>query len=153
MRIRHATPADIPAMMRLATHGSSAAHWSREHYDRIFRADAPRRAAWVIENGVGEKENAPQGFLIAREIAGEWDLENIVVSKQVRRRGLATRLLFELMSVARTEHALAIFLEVRESNHAARAFYQSRGFEPTGRRPRYYSDPDEDAITYRLRLA
>jgi ribosomal-protein-alanine N-acetyltransferase len=102
---------------------------------------------------VAEKENAPQGFLIAHEIAGEWELENIVVSEQARRRGLATRLLFELMSVARTEHALAIFLEVRESNHAARAFYQSRGFEPTGRRPRYYSDPDEDAITYRLRLA
>jgi ribosomal-protein-alanine N-acetyltransferase len=153
MPIRAATPADIPSMMHLASHASSAAHWSRAHYDRVFGTDAPRRAAWVVEDGSQGKGNALQGFLVAHEIAREWELENIVINEQFRRQGFATRLLLELINVARTEHASAIFLEVRESNHAARAFYQNRGFLETGRRPRYYSHPSEDAITYRLRLA
>ena len=153
MLIRPATTIDIPSLMLLANHASSAAHWSREQYDRVFATHAPRRAAWVIEDGLDQKENALQGFLVAREIAREWELENIVINEQTRRRGFATRLLRELISVARIEHASAIFLEVRESNHAARAFYENRGFSETGRRPAYYSQPNEDAITYRLQLA
>jgi len=57
-----------------------------------------------------------------------------------------------LQEVARAERAEAIFLEVRESNQAARAFYERHGFQPSGRRARYYSQPNEDAITYRLNL-
>ena len=153
MRVRPATAADIPAMMRLVNHSSTAAHWSREQYELVFGQPAPRRAAWVIED---EGKTPPQhlhGFLVAHEVAGEWEIENIVVQQLMRRRRLATRLLAELQAVARTEGATAIFLEVRESNQAARAFYESRGFCTSGRRPRYYSNPDEDAITYRLALA
>jgi [ribosomal protein S18]-alanine N-acetyltransferase len=152
MLIRPATPADIPAMMRLVNHASSAAHWSREQYDQVFGGETPRRAAWVVEDSPHGSESS-HGFLIAHEVAGEWEIENIVVDEQVRRQGLATRLLLELQEVARTEQATAIFLEVRESNLAARALYRNRGFQETGRRPRYYSQPDEDAITYRLQLA
>jgi ribosomal protein S18 acetylase RimI-like enzyme len=157
MLIRPANAQDIPAMLRLANSSATAAHWSRDQYDRIFRQNAPRRAVWVVEDetedspGDGSKENV-RGFLAAHEVAGEWEIENIVVDERERRRRLATRLLVELQEVARTEHASAIFLEVRESNHAARAFYQNRGFFETGRRPGYYSQPDEDAITYRLQL-
>ena len=49
MLIRPATPADIPAMMRLVNHSATAAHWSRAQYDRVFGDDAPRRLALVIE--------------------------------------------------------------------------------------------------------
>ena len=156
MRIRSATPADILAMMRLANNSPTAAHWTRQQYEAAFAADAPRRAIWVIENdpeegGRGSEATLP-GFLMALEVAGEWEIENIVVEERRKRQRLATRLLVELQEVARAERA-AIFLEVRESNHTARAFYESRGFSHTGRRPRYYADPSEDAITYRLQLA
>jgi [ribosomal protein S18]-alanine N-acetyltransferase len=153
MRVRPATAADISAMMRLENHSSTAAHWSRGQYELVFGQDAPRRAAWVIED---EGEGSPKhlhGFLVAHEVAGEWEIENIVVEQLMRRQRLATRLLVELQGVARAERAKAIFLEVRESNQDARAFYERRGFQQTGRRPRYYSDPNEDAITYRLSLA
>ena len=151
MRIRPATPADIPAMMRLVNHSSTAAHWSREQYELVFAQEAPRRAAWIIEDK--QRGAHLQGCLVAHEIAGEWEIENIVVEESVRRQRLGTRLLLELQEVARAERAQAIFLEVRESNHAARAFYEHRGFQQSGRRGRYYSQPDEDAITYRLSLA
>jgi ribosomal-protein-alanine N-acetyltransferase len=41
------------------------------------------------------------------------------------------------------------FLEVRESNLAARALYGSRGFTEIGRRHRYYRRPVEDALVMR----
>jgi ribosomal protein S18 acetylase RimI-like enzyme len=44
-------------------------------------------------------------------------------------------------------------LEVRASNRAALGFYRAQGFEETGRRPRYYADPEEDAVLMGLNLA
>jgi ribosomal protein S18 acetylase RimI-like enzyme len=41
---------------------------------------------------------------------------------------------------------------VRESNAAARAFYEKLGFEQMGRRKGYYADGLEDAIIYRRML-
>ena len=45
-----------------------------------------------------------------------------------------------------------MYLEVRESNQAARAVYAARGFEQVGRRKRYYRDPIEDALVLRATL-
>jgi ribosomal-protein-alanine N-acetyltransferase len=146
MLIRPAKPADIPAMMRLVSHSATAAHWSCEQYERVLGGDSPRREAWVIE------ESVLQGFLVAHEVAGEWEIENIAVAGQARRRGLGTRLLGEFLRRVQSEGATAIFLEVRESNHAARSLYEKWAFAESGRRPRYYTQPEEDAIVYRLAL-
>jgi [ribosomal protein S18]-alanine N-acetyltransferase len=147
MHIRPATPADIAAMMRLGSHSATAARWSRDQYERVFGDDAPRRVALVIEETVGV-----QGFLVAKEVTGEWEIENIAVAGAARRRGLGTRLLGAFLDDARTEGASAVFLEVRESNHAARLLYEKWAFVESGRRPRYYTQPQEDAIVYRLSL-
>ena len=145
MHLRPATPTDIPAMMKLVNHSATAAHWSRDQYDRIFGAEAPRRIALVIEETVGL-----QGFLIAHEVAGEWEIENIAIAGAARRRGLGTRLLGAFLDDARAQHATAVFLEVRESNHAARLLYEKWAFVESGRRSAYYKEPQEDAIVYRL---
>ena len=42
----------------------------------------------------------------------------------------------------------SVFLEVRESNSAARSLYEKLGFQQTGRRKSYYANPIEDAILY-----
>jgi ribosomal-protein-alanine N-acetyltransferase len=49
----------------------------------------------------------------------------------------------------RRRGALAIYLEVRDSNAAARALYTSRRFQEIGRRCEYYRRPVEDAIVLR----
>jgi ribosomal-protein-alanine acetyltransferase len=148
MNIRPASPADIPAMMRLVNHSATAAHWSREQYDRVFGDDPPWRVALVIEEAVGM-----QGFLVARQVAAEWEIENIAIAGAARRRGLGTRLLGQFLDQARSEGATAVFLEVRESNQPARSLYEKWAFTENGRRPRYYTQPEEDAIVYRLSLA
>lgn len=147
MHIRAATPADIPAMLRLVNHSATAAQWSREQYEQVFGNDPPRRVALVIEEAVGV-----QGFLIAREIAGEWEIENVAIAGAARRRGLGTRLLGSFLGQARAQGGAAVFLEVRESNHAARLLYEKWAFMESGRRSSYYTQPQEDAIVYRLSL-
>lgn len=145
MPIRPATSADIPAMMRLVNQSATAAHWSREQYESVFGGGAPRRVALVIE-----EEATLQGFLVAHEAAGEWEIENVAVAGAARRRGLGTRLLGEFLERARSEGAQSVFLEVRESNRAARLLYEKWAFVASGRRPSYYHQPSEDAILYRL---
>jgi ribosomal protein S18 acetylase RimI-like enzyme len=45
-----------------------------------------------------------------------------------------------------------VLLEVRGSNAGALALYGQLGFEAVGRRPRYYRDPEDDAVAMLLRL-
>lgn len=165
--IRLATVADIAAMMALETHAATAAHWSLAQYGAVFENEIPRRLALVaevleevLEKGGEQKDreggkdrSAVQGFLVARSLGDEWELENIAVSGSARRRGLGSRLLGEFLGHARAGRASAIFLEVRESNTAARLLYEKWDFAQTGRRTDYYKDPDEDAVLYRLDFA
>jgi ribosomal-protein-alanine N-acetyltransferase len=147
MRIRLATPADIPTMMTLERHAATAAHWSKAQYETVFSNDVPFRVVLVLE-----EEAAVLGFIAGRAVGEEWEIENITVAGPVRRRGLGTRLLGEFLDLARGRSAVAVFLEVRESNFAARRLYEKWAFVETGRRKDYYREPEEDAIVYRLGL-
>jgi len=145
LSIRAGTITDLPAMMALEKHVATAAHWSAEQYEALFRAPDPGRAALVMQ-----EESSLQGFVIARVVGEEWEIENVAIAGPARRRGLGTRLLGELLDLARAQDAAAVFLEVRESNQAARALYEKWAFLESGRRRGYYKDPEEDAILYRL---
>lgn len=139
-------------MMEIERQSPSAAHWPPRQYEDLFAAGGhpSARCAWVIEDVA--KTSAILAFLIAHRIDAEWELENIVVARTARGKGLGTRLLGELVEHAKSNESSEIFLEVRESNQSARALYRKAGFEETGLRKSYYSDPPEDAILCRLRL-
>lgn len=144
--IRLARREDIDLMLTLERQAGTAAHWSRAQYEAIFQPQGPSRLAFIVEDG------GVQGFLVAQTAGPEWELENIVVAPPSRRRGLAKQLVQELLRQARQRGAAAIVLEVRASNAAAIVLYQTCGFVRFGSRQRYYQDPQEDAIIYRLRL-
>jgi len=93
-----------------------------------------------------------RAFLVSRTVADEWELENIAVAGNFRRTGLGSIILKNFLQIVRQEKSKAVFLEVRESNEAARGFYERLGFEITGRRIGYYADPKENAIVYRLAI-
>ena len=147
MVIRRSTPADIPDLMALERQAPAAAHWAREQYQNIFAADAPSRVLLILEEDTGI-----QGFIVGRALDKEWEIENVVVSEAVRRRGFGSRLLQEFLGLARDRGGEKIFLEVRESNLAARRLYEKSGFSESGRRQSYYQQPQEDAIVYHLGL-
>lgn len=143
MNIRPATAADVPALMALERHAVTAAHWSEADYRRLF-PPADDRLALVLE------EEEVEAFIVARGVGTEWEIENIAVAGPARRRGLGAHLLVELLDQARAAGARNIFLEVRESNRAARALYEKWAFVECGRRKCYYHQPDEDAVLYRF---
>jgi ribosomal-protein-alanine N-acetyltransferase len=143
----------IPEMVRLERQSPTAAHWSEAQYGRLFQAKegVNSRLALVAErHGTGQPDAPPAvlGFLIARHLAPEWELENIVVAPEVRGQRIGTRLMEDLLARAEQTNSQLVFLEVREFNTPARALYEKLGFHQTGRRKFYYSDPVEDAILY-----
>lgn len=154
--IRKATADDIPSMMALARESAAAAHWTEELYKDLLSSAASLHRLAIVAEGAPEipKVSAPErgllGFLIARFLTPDCELENIVVSPNARRKGTGKQLLDALLLSAGETNIESVFLEVRESNHAARAFYERVGFKLDGRRKSYYSNPSEDAILYRL---
>jgi ribosomal-protein-alanine acetyltransferase len=148
VHIRSATVADIPSIIKLELQSATAGHWTEKQYRQAFQRGEPTRLVLVAE----DSETSPAGFLVAQHLAAEWELENIVVAPTARRKGTGKRLLDALLQSAKKANSTAVFLEVRESNAAARSLYEKAGFERTGRRKSYYTNPSEDAILYRLAL-
>jgi [ribosomal protein S18]-alanine N-acetyltransferase len=155
VHIRPATPADIPHMMKLERQCATAGHWTEDLYRQVFRPEAAVRLLLVAESRdlkPGAEGPSILGFLIAHHLAPEWELENLVVAPAARRKGLGKCLLEALLHAAR-ETSSSVFLEVRESNAAARALYENAGFKQTGRRHSYYKSPSEEAILYRWTIS
>jgi [ribosomal protein S18]-alanine N-acetyltransferase len=167
LHIRPGTVADIPHILGLERQSATAGHWSEQQYRQAFQPESLARLLLVAAAEASSAEElAPRapglssvkgsgimGFLIAHHLAPEWELENIVVAHVARHRGIGKRLLEALLDAARETNSSAVFLEVRESNTAARTLYEGSGFEQTGRRRSYYASPSEDAILYRRTLA
>jgi ribosomal-protein-alanine acetyltransferase len=154
--IRAATSADLPDITALATESAPASHGSASHYGEVFSPGSPRRVLLLASEEAGyeprHKPGTLVGFVLARIVEREWEIENIVVRAPARRRGIATGLLKQICELAKSENAIKILLEVRQSSSAARGLYQKLGFEHCGYRSRYYREPEEDAVLYHLLL-
>ncbi len=86
------------------------------------------------------------GYLGCHHIAGEGYITNIAVHPEHRRQGIACALISAAIQQGAALSRLT--LEVRKSNAAAIALYESRGFVKDGIRPRFYTAPVEDACIY-----
>ena len=92
------------------------------------------------------------GFAIAWYVMDEGELANLAVDPKTRRQGIGQALLDAVTTDALGRRTSELYLEVRESNSAARQLYQAAGFEQVGRRKRYYRQPEEDALILRRTL-
>ncbi len=93
------------------------------------------------------------GYVLFWLLADTVDVHNIAVRKDFRRRGIARRLLQQVVSEGQRRSIVRVTLEVRKSNISAQKLYESFGFFVTGVRKGYYLDDGEDAITMALKLA
>lgn len=94
---------------------------------------------------LAETHGEPAGMAVLEEQAGELALHNLLVVPRYRRQGFATALLKAVGKHASAEDLNRVTLEVRESNRAALALYESRGFQVDARRPGYYPGGDSGA--------
>lgn len=92
------------------------------------------------------------GFCTAQLAADEATLNAITVDPACRRRGYGRQLLTALQELLRAQGAAAVYLEVRSQNAAAIALYHAMGYADTGRRPRFYRSPTDDALTMKKDL-
>jgi ribosomal-protein-alanine acetyltransferase len=147
MNIRAGRSGDLEALVALERQALTAAHWPESFYAELFEKGAAERISLVAE-----EEGELRGFLVARIAGDECELENVVVAESSQRRGLGSKLIRALIDEVSDRKVARIFLEVRESNLAARALYLKCGFAISGRRAAYYADPREDAVLYALTL-
>lgn len=141
----------------------------------VERADIPALAALEAvcfpdpwnEAGLGMLLSAPYGGLCAVKdgavvgyvgwmyipagngLPAEAEITRIAVVPAARRQGFGRALLERMLTVLSPGNgALTVYLDVRASNRAAQALYESFGFVQYGSRPRFYGD--EDACEYAL---
>jgi len=132
--LRPATEADLDEIWRIQSACGQAAQWRPSDY-------------LLHECIVAVAEDRLVGFAVARRTApDEIEILNVAVHAASRRRGIGRNLIRELIG----KNPASVFLEVRQSNFAARKLYHSLGFEVTGVRPDYYSQPIESAIVMKF---
>ena len=85
------------------------------------------------------------GYMGLSKIVGEGYVTNIAVLPEYRRLGIGEKILGYVIDNTKAELEF-ISLEVRVSNIAAISLYEKFGFERTGLRKRFYTNPQEDAI-------
>jgi len=142
-------PADLDPVIRIVASLEQAPHWPRSAYLAALNPEAaPRRIALVAE----AQQAAILGFAVASLLPPQAELESSVVASNIQRQGIARQIFSALAQELKIAQIAELLLEVRASNDAALAFYRDAGFVETGRRPRYYADPVEDAVLLKLSL-
>ena len=91
---------------------------------------------------VADVDGRAVGYMGLQIFCGEGYVTNVAVLPQFRGRGIAQALISEQMK----NDMEFITLEVRESNIPAISLYKKMGFENMGIRPKFYSNPTENAI-------
>jgi ribosomal-protein-alanine N-acetyltransferase len=142
--IRQLVSKDVPEIAALEALCPEAALWGNGGYSGLASAEISGWGAEIGGNLVA--------FVVVRVVSDEMEILNLAVNPNHRRMGLATKLVLAALSSGRERRVIKASLEVRDSNSTARAFYQSQGFNDSGRRKGYYSHPYEDAIVLTLLL-
>lgn len=153
MNIRPALATDLDAILAIDRSVDHAPHWSRTTYVEILAAGSSRTIfvaedeARILISGYAVAHLADHGMSLMGE------LESVVVAQASRRHGIGRQLCLAVLDWCRQRGASEIELEVRASSRPAVALYQSLQFNPIGRRPRYYRDPEDDGLLMSRNLA
>ena len=123
---------DQAAFLRPWTRAMYEAELANVPVSRIFVIRTPR---WPVA-----------GYCAAWFLTPDVHINNLAIRPEGRRQRLATILLTRVLEAARLEGGERATLEVRRSNHPARALYEGLGFRVRGVRRDYYTEPVEDAL-------
>lgn len=110
-------------------------------------------AHFLVARPRREEEASKQailGYLCYWIVFEEVRLMNLAVIESMRHRGIARSLVSTALQTGVSQSAHRAVLEVRASNRAAQALYQGFGFSQTAVRPKYYTNPVEDAVLMEL---
>lgn len=143
MKIRLMTENDLPAVLDIERQ-SFKTPWTEGMF--LSELKNPGSTYYIAE--IEGKVVAFCGFL---RILDDADILNVAVSRNFRRRKIASALIKKITDEAAAVGIKNLFLEVNHNNAAAISLYESFGFQQTGRRKKYYENTD-DALIYALKL-
>ena len=113
---------------------------------------------WSTQNLKSELENINSKYIVAKlcnqivGFAGIWfsvddaHITNIAVHKNMRLKGIGSKLLEELISHAKQHKKSSLTLEVNTKNESAKKLYLKYGFENLGVRKKYYNGTEDAYI-------
>ncbi len=146
--IRRMTSADLPQVIEIDS-SSFSLPWPGSSFKYELERNNVSRC-WVAEISDPSGEKRIVAMAVVWLIVDEVHIATIAVHPEFRLMKIGQKLLAHLLESASREGARYAFLEVRETNLAARRLYQKFGFTEAGKRPRYYSDTQEDAVLMNL---
>ncbi len=143
MELRLATADDLPQVAELEK--TFVFPLSLEELEKLHQNDTFRIVVW--------KEGAQVlGHCVLFRVMDEGEITSFAVKESLRGQGVGTDFLSALLDYLREDGAKLAYLDVRESNTAARKLYAKCGFSELGRRKRFYQKPTEDAIGMGIEL-
>ncbi len=93
-----------------------------------------------VNYSVWSPEGDWEAIIVGQELASAFEILLLLTRPMKKRSGLMKNLLSEVVKDLDMNHKEEIWLEVHESNLAARNLYKNSGFVEVGSRPKYYSD-------------
>jgi [ribosomal protein S18]-alanine N-acetyltransferase len=154
LHIRRALRSDLGGMLRIEQ-ASFSDPWT---VDSLTTALSLERMQVLVAESVGEGNGAGDatdgllGYVVALVVGPEAEIADLAVAPEARRRGIGRALLDRVLGELGGAGVRGVYLEVRESNQAARTLYEASGFESIGRRRGYYRHPVEDALVLRREI-
>jgi ribosomal-protein-alanine N-acetyltransferase len=142
--IRKARAADLPDVLAIER-AQFSNPWSGEYFQAGLASSFSH--FYVAEN---PGNSSLAGFLIFWRLDNELEVHKIAIDQSCQRRGYASCLLDFFIATARSWQCRQAILEVRSGNEAAIRLYEKYAFQCIGRRRDYYSQPEEDALVFRL---
>jgi len=145
--VRTAEPRDVARVAAIEL-ASFADPWTADSFQASLTLDHMRFLV-AVDDGGAAGAGQVVGYVLAMVLGPEGEIADIAVAPEARGAGIGGLLLDEVTRRLRAHGVRTIYLEVRESNEAARRLYESRGFGHVGRRRGYYQQPSEDALVMR----
>jgi ribosomal-protein-alanine N-acetyltransferase len=134
---------DIPQVIGI-DRLSSPLPWSERSFR--FELTENNNACVLVADASFSSGQRVLGVVVLWLVVDEIHVATIGIHPDYRRKQIARVLLFEGLCRLLAKGAVCATLEVRRSNLAAQALYQSFEFEVVGCRKRYYKDNHEDAL-------
>jgi [ribosomal protein S18]-alanine N-acetyltransferase len=136
---------DATIVAEILREAKEAASWSE---------DALRETALLpgVAAFVSQRSGAISGIVVGRQVLDEAEILNLAVTTGMRRQGEGRALVRHILQQFVERKVSRVFLEVRESNAGAIAFYRGLGFQAVGTRRDYYREPTEAATVMELML-
>ncbi len=143
MELKSAIERDLPQIAALEQ--TFVFPLSEEELQKLNKNDTFRILVWKDGEEV-------LGHCVLFRVMDEGEITSFAVKATLRGQGVGTAFLTALLDYLRKDGAKLAYLDVRESNTAARKLYAKCGFSELGRRKRFYQKPVEDAIGMGIEL-